>query len=153
MSGTGVILIAEDDPQDVELMSSSLTELNLANDIVFVRDGAEALEFLNCTDGFSDREGGNPIVVLLDIKMPRVDGVDVLRHIKACDSLKSIPVVMLTSSRQSKDLHECYALGANAYVVKPMRFPDFVNAVKQVGIFWATINEPFPSDGSSVAKP
>ena len=151
MSAPGVILIAEDDPRDIELVSTSLAELNLANEIVFVRDGAEALDFLNGTGLFSDRAGDNPAVVLLDIKMPRMNGVEVLRIMKGDDRLRCIPVVMLTSSREATDLQECYKLGVNAYVVKPMRFNDFISAIKQVGAFWALVNEPLPSDLSTRA--
>jgi CheY-like chemotaxis protein len=142
----GVILIAEDDPRDIELVSTSLAELNLANEVVFVRDGAEALEFLRRTGPYADREARNPVVVLLDIKMPRVSGVEVLRQMKGDEQLRFIPAVMLTSSREAPDLAECYKLGVNAYVVKPMRFNDFVTAIKQVGVFWAVINEPLPLD-------
>ncbi len=149
MSSPGAILIAEDDPRDIELVSTSLAELNLANKIVFVRDGAEALDFLNCTGTFIGREVENPVVVLLDIKMPRMSGVEVLRLMKSDERLRCIPVVMLTSSREATDLQECYKMGVNAYVVKPMRFNDFISAIKQVGAFWALINEPLPVDHSS----
>lgn len=146
MSDPGAILIAEDDPRDIELVSSSLTELNLANPVVFVRDGVEALEYLRCSGQFAGRESRNPVVVLLDIKMPRMNGVEVLRTMKSDTLFKCIPVVMLTSSREATDLRDCYGLGVNAYVVKPMRFNDFISAIKQVGVFWAMINEPMPQE-------
>lgn len=138
------ILYAEDDPNDVELTLSGFSELNLANEIIVVRDGVEALDYLYCRGTFSDRPKGNPAVVLLDIKMPLMNGLEVLRQMKSDSDLKTIPVVMLTSSGEETDLVRSYELGVNAYVVKPVKFQDFVEAIKQLGIFWAVINEPPP---------
>jgi CheY-like chemotaxis protein len=138
------ILLAEDNPKDVELTLTALDEHNLANEVVVVNDGAEALDYLYCRGKFKMRAGNHPAVVLLDIKMPRVDGLEVLRTIKKDDHLKMIPVVILTSSREEKDLIESYKLGVNAYVVKPVDFQQFIEAVKELGAFWALINEPPP---------
>lgn len=138
------ILIAEDDPQDLELTLSALAEHNLANEIQVVRDGAEALDYLYRRGAFERQPAGNPILFLLDLKMPRMTGVEVLRQIKCDERLKAIPVVILTSSRESRDLNTCYDLGVNAYVVKPVQFPDFVEAVKEIGMFWAVVNQPPP---------
>ncbi|MBI2357327.1 MAG: response regulator [Deltaproteobacteria bacterium] len=138
------ILLAEDSAKDVELTLSALEEKHLANKVDVVRDGEEALDYLYCRGPFQSRPGGNPAVVLLDIKMPKVDGLEVLRHIKSDERLKTIPVVVLTSSREERDLAESYKLGVNAYVVKPVDFSQFVDAVKEVGAFWAVINEPPP---------
>lgn len=141
------ILLVEDDPKDIELTLEALVEHKLANKIIVARDGVEALDYL-CRRGiFAERPAGNPAVILLDIKMPRMNGHQVLRQIKADDRLNLIPVVVLTSSRESSDLEECYRLGINAYVVKPVRFAEFAEAVKQIGVFWALINEP-PPNGS-----
>jgi len=136
------ILLAEDDLKDVELTINALNEHNLANDILVVRDGAEALDYLYRRGAFAQEPDGNPIVILLDLKMPKVDGIQVLRQIKSDKNLQTIPVVILTSSRESQDLQTCYQLGVNAYVVKPVKFSDFVEAVKEIGVFWALINEP-----------
>lgn len=138
------ILMIEDDVNDVELALTALAEYNLANEVVVVHDGEEALDFLNCRGDYKMRLPGNPAVVLLDLKLPKVDGIQVLRQIKSDESLKEIPVVVLTSSREDTDLTECYKLGANAYVVKPVDFQQFVEAVKQLGAFWAVVNEPPP---------
>lgn len=138
------IVLAEDNPNDVELTLAALSEINLANEVVVVRDGAEALDYLYQRNMFADRLPGNPAVLLLDLKMPKVDGLDVLRAIKAEESLRSIPVVMLTSSREEQDLVRSYQLGVNAYVVKPVEFRSFIDAVRQLGAFWAVINEPPP---------
>ncbi len=142
MNTVKAILLAEDNPKDVELTLEALGEYNLANDVVVARDGAEALDYLYCRGNYADRGSGNPAVVLLDIKMPRVDGLEVLRTIKSDPKLKSVPVVLLTSSREERDLVEGYSLGVNAYVVKPVQFLQFVESVKQLGVFWAAINEP-----------
>ncbi len=139
------ILLAEDDPKDVELTVNALGEHNLANDILIVRDGAEALDYLYRRGAFAQEPNGNPVVILLDLKMPKMDGIQVLRQIKSDKRLQMIPVVVLTSSRESHDLEICYQLGVNAYVVKPVKFADFVEAVKEIGVFWALINEPPPS--------
>jgi CheY-like chemotaxis protein len=138
------ILLVEDDPKDIELTLSALSEFNLANEIVVVRDGVEALDYLRRREAFAGRPEGNPVVILLDIKMPRLDGIQVLKHVKADAHLHLIPIVVLTSSRESSDLEECYQLGVNAYVVKPVRFSEFIIAVKEIGIFWALINESPP---------
>jgi CheY-like chemotaxis protein len=140
----GRILLVEDDAHDVELTLNALGEYHLANEVVVVRDGAEALDYLYRRGEFRQRAEGNPVVVLLDLKMPKVDGREVLRTIKADDRFRVMPVVMLTSSREESDLVESYKLGANAYVVKPVDFHEFVNAIKQLGAFWAVVNEPPP---------
>lgn len=136
------ILLAEDDPEDIDLTLHALSEYNLANQVVVVRDGVEALDYLYMRGAFAERPNRNPVVVLLDLKMPRLDGISVLRAMKSSDGLKTIPIVILTSSRESQDLRECYQLGANAYVVKPVKFAEFIGAVKGLGLFWAMINEP-----------
>ena len=138
------MLLAEDNEHDVELTLSALSESRLANEVVVVRDGAEALDYLYRRGRYQQREEGNPVVVLLDLKMPKVDGLEVLRRIKGDDALRQIPVVMLTSSREENDLVESYRLGANAYVVKPVEFNRFVEAVRELGVFWAVINEAPP---------
>ena len=138
------ILLAEDSVKDVELTLTALEEKHLANTVDVVRDGEEALDYLYRRGSFQSRPGGNPAVVLLDIKMPKVNGLEVLRQIKSDEKLKTVPVVVLTSSREEQDMVESYRLGVNAYVVKPVDFNQFVNAVKEVGAFWAVINEPPP---------
>ena len=142
------ILLAEDDPKDIELTINALEEYNLANDIFIVRDGAEALDYLYRRGAFAQEPNGNPVVILLDIKMPKMDGIQVLKQIKSDKYLQMIPVVVLTSSNESQDLETCYQLGANAYVVKPVKFTDFVEAVRGIGVFWALINEPPPNNTS-----
>ena len=141
------ILLVEDDPQDVELTLAALEEYHLANKVAVVRDGAEALDYLYRRRKFKTRMGGNPIVVLLDNKMPKVSGLEVLKTIKADEHLKMIPVVALTSSRETPDLIEFYKHGVNAYVVKPVDFAEFMKAIKQLGVFWAAVNEPPPQTG------
>jgi CheY-like chemotaxis protein len=141
MSELKPILLAEDNPRDAELTLEALADNNLANRVTLVRDGVEAMEYLRCEGEYKTRKPGNPAVVILDIKMPRMDGIDVLRAIRSDPALKLIPVVMLTSSREEQDLIRSYELGINAYVVKPVKFSDFVEAVKQVGVFWAMLNE------------
>lgn len=141
MEDLKTILIVEDNPQDVELTLEALSEHNLANLVETVGDGVEALEYLNYKGKYTNRKKGNPVVILLDIKMPKMDGIELLEHIRADENLKMLPVVMLTSSREEPDLIKCYKLGVNAYVVKPVDFKDFLNAVKQIGIFWALLNE------------
>ena len=138
------ILLAEDNPKDVELTLTAIDEHNLANEVVVVNDGAEALDYLYRRGKFALRADNDPAVVLLDLKMPKVDGLEVLRTIKKDDKLKTIPLVILTSSREEKDLVESYKLGVNAYVVKPVNFQQFIEAVKELGAFWAVINEPPP---------
>ena len=135
------ILLVEDNPQDVELTIEALNEHNLANNVVAVRDGVEAMEYLNYEGEFKNRTKGNPAVLLLDIKMPRMDGIEVLAAIRGNEKLKALPIVMLTSSREEPDLKKCYDLGVNAYVVKPVNFKDFLDAVKHIGFFWALLNE------------
>jgi CheY-like chemotaxis protein len=144
MNELGRILVVEDDPKDVEFTLTALEEYNLANEVVVARDGEEALDYLYCRGSFGDRVGENPAVLLLDLKLPKVDGLEVLRQIRSDEKLKLIPVVVLTSSREERDLVASYKLGVNAYVVKPVDFHEFVNAVKELGIFWAVINEPPP---------
>jgi len=135
------ILFAEDNPKDIELTLEALAEHNLANQVVVVRDGVETLEYLRCEGKYKLRKTGLPAVLLLDIKMPRMDGIEVLRNIRSDPALKILPIVMLTSSREEQDLIKSYELGVNAYVVKPVDFKDFIEAVKQIGVFWAVINE------------
>jgi CheY-like chemotaxis protein len=134
-------LLAEDNVLDVELTLEALKENNLANHVVVVSDGVEALEYLNCEGNHKNRNTGNPAVLLLDIKMPRMNGIEVLAAIRENEKFKTIPIVMLTSSREEPDLKKCYELGANAYVVKPVDFKNFLEAVKNIGIFWAILNE------------
>ena len=140
----GRILIVEDDPKDVELTLTALEEYNLANEVVVTHDGEEALDYLYSRGSFKTRPNGDPAVVLLDLKLPKVDGLEVLEQMKSDQKLKMIPVVVLTSSRQEQDLVASYKYGVNAYVVKPVDFHEFVNAIKELGIFWAVINEPPP---------
>jgi len=136
------ILMAEDNAKDIELAMAALEEHHLTNEVVIVRDGEEALHYLRREGRYQDRPEGNPAVVLLDLKMPKVSGLDVLRVVKSDPQLKTIPVVMLTSSREESDLVASYNNGVNAYVVKPVNFADFANAVKGLGVFWALLNEP-----------
>ena len=138
------ILIVEDDPKDVDLTLTALEEYNLANEVVVTRDGEEALDYLYCRGNFKMRSSENPAVLLLDLKLPKVDGLEVLQQIRSDEKLKLIPVVVLTSSREERDMVASYKLGVNAYVVKPVDFHEFVNAIKELGIFWAVINEPPP---------
>lgn len=149
MEKLGRILMVEDDPKDVELSLTALEEYNLANEVVVVHDGAEALDYLYCRGPFATRGSENPAVILLDLKLPNVDGLEVLQQVKSDPKLKMIPVVVLTSSKEEKDMVASYKLGVNAYVVKPVDFHEFVNAIKELGAFWAIINEPPPG---SVAK-
>ena len=138
------ILLVEDDPYDVELTLTGLSEFNLANEVVVARDGEEALDFLYRRGKFAGRTDGNPSVVLLDLKLPKVGGLEVLRQLKADETLKMVPVVILSSSHEDRDMVEGYKLGTNAYVVKPVDFHQFVDAIKHIGAFWAIINEPPP---------
>ena len=141
------IVLAEDNANDVELTLTALRENHVLNEVVVVRDGAEALDYLFKREGHKHRAGGNPALLLLDLKMPKVDGIEVLRQVKADPQLKTIPVVVLTSSREESDLARTYDLGVNAYVVKPVDFLEFVEAVKRLGSFWAVVNEPPPGGG------
>ena len=138
------ILLVEDDPRDVELTLTALNDYKLANEVIVCRDGQEALDYLFGRGKFSGRANENPAVILLDLKLPKVDGLEVLEQIKSDERLRLIPVVMLTSSHEEKDMMRSYKLGVNAYVVKPVDFHDFINAVKELGVFWAVINEPPP---------
>jgi CheY-like chemotaxis protein len=135
------ILLVDDSPRDTELAVDALREHHLANEVVVLRDGVEALDYLFRRNRFATRQDADPGVILLDLKMPRVDGLEVLRTIKADPALKLIPVVVMTSSREEQDLVESYRIGGNAYVVKPLEFHAFVDAMKVVGMFWAVLNE------------
>lgn len=142
------ILLVEDDPRDVELTLTTLEEHNLANKVVVARDGAEALDYLYRRGKYAERPTRHPLVVLLDLKMPKVDGLEVLRQVKGDPALKAIPIVVLTSSRQDQDIVESYNLGVNAYVVKPVDFDSFVRVVKQLCLSWILTNEPPPDTAS-----
>ena len=141
------ILLVEDSPNDAELTMEALARHNLANDVTWVHDGAEALDYLYCRGEYAGGACKELVVILLDLKLPKVDGLEVLRTIKSDDRLKSIPVVVLTSSREERDLVESYRLGVNAYVVKPVDFTEFMDAVRKLGVFWALVNEPPPLPG------
>lgn len=145
MSNFKRILLAEDDPRDVELTLMALTESNLANEVDVVRDGQEALDYLFRRGAFENRTGNNPALILLDLKMPKVDGLEVLRAVRDDETVRMTPVVILTSSREERDIVESYKLGVNAYVVKPVDFSQFLEAIKQIGAFWAVVNQPPPS--------
>jgi CheY-like chemotaxis protein len=136
--------MVEDDPNDVELTLTALREYNLADEVVVTRDGEEALDYLFCRGNFSTRTSDNPAVLLLDLKLPKVDGLEVLQQVKSDEKLRMIPVVVLTSSHEERDMVASYRLGVNAYVVKPVDFHEFVNGIKELGIFRAVINEPPP---------
>jgi DNA-binding response OmpR family regulator len=144
MNKLGRILLVEDDPKDVELTLTALEEYNLANEVIVARDGEEALEYLYARGKFKTRSSDNPAVMLLDLKLPKVDGLEVLKQIKSEEKLRMMPVVVLTSSKEEKDMVASYKLGVSAYVVKPVDFHEFVNAIKELGAFWAVINEPPP---------
>lgn len=145
MNSLRPVLLVEDNLNDVELTLAALKQNNVANEVVVARHGGEALDFLYCQGGFQNRAPGNPIVVFLDLKMPKVDGLEVLRRMKSDEAMKTIPVVMLTSSREEADLIKSYQLGVNAYVVKPVGFEQFTAAIRQLGMFWAVLNEPPPN--------
>jgi CheY-like chemotaxis protein len=147
MTELRTILLAEDNVNDVELTLAALRQNRLLNDVVVVRDGAEALDFLYRRNQFSARPGGSPVVMLRDLKMPKVDGLEVLRQVKGDPEMRAMPIVVLTSSREEQDLVRSYNFGVNAYVVKPVEFHDFVDAIKLVGGFWAVVNEPPPPGG------
>ena len=138
------ILLVEDNPHDLELTLIALSKSQLANEVVIVRDGAEALAYLHRRGEFAERAVGNPAVILLDLKLPKVDGLEVLKEIRETEGLKSIPVVMLTSSKEEQDVVRSYSLGVNAYVVKPVDFTEFLKAIADLGMFWAVLNEPPP---------
>jgi CheY-like chemotaxis protein len=144
MSTLRPILLAEDNPNDIELTLSALHSLNFANEIVVVHDGVEALDWLFRRAAYAGRTTAPPAIVILDLKMPRVDGLEVLRQIRADARLHTLPVAILTSSREEGDLVESYQLGTNAYIVKPVEFEQFITAVSQLGVFWALLNEPPP---------
>ncbi len=144
------VLLVEDSPNDAELTLTALDESGLANEVCWVKDGQEALDYLYRKGAFADRSDGNPAVVLLDLKLPKVDGLEVLERVKKDPALRSVPVVMLTSSGQEVDVAKSYGLGVNAYVVKPVGFPDFVRALRDLGLFWAVVNQPPP--GSAPPK-
>lgn len=144
---TSRILLAEDSAQDVELTLSALAENNLSNSVDVARDGAEALDYLFRRGAHAARRSGDPVLILLDLKMPRVDGLEVLRAVKSDPRLRLIPVVVLTSSREEQDVVRSYELGVNAYVVKPVEFDKFVAAVRELGLFWMLLNEPPPGRG------
>jgi CheY-like chemotaxis protein len=149
MSEPKKILVAEDDANDVELIIAALAKYNIANEVIIVEDGAEALDYLHRRGPYETRAEGNPVLVLLDIKMPKVDGLEVLREIRTNERLKMIPTAMLTSSRQEGDLLISYQLGVNAYVVKPVDFNEFAETVRELGVFWLMINEPPPGSVKS----
>jgi len=138
------ILLVEDSPQDIELTLAALEENHLANEVIVVRDGEEAIAYLFREGIFKLRAEGNPGVVLLDLKLPKVDGLQVLEKLKSDEHFRTIPTVMLTSSREEQDLLRSYKLGVNAYVVKPVAFNDFIKAIADLGVFWAVLNEPPP---------
>jgi CheY-like chemotaxis protein len=142
------ILLAEDNLDDIEQTLRVLAEYHLANQVDVVRDGVDALDYLFCRGRFADRPPGNPALLVLDNKMPRLDGLEVVRRVKTDERLKTIPVVMLTSSHEQGDLFKSYELGVNAYVIKPVKFYDFVNAVRELGAFWGIVNEPPPRSPS-----
>ena len=145
------ILLVEDSERDAELTLTALEDNNFANQVVTVRDGAEALDYLHRKGAFEDRVGNNPVVVLLDLKMPKVDGLEVLKSMRSDEALRMIPVVILTSSREERDIVDSYKLGVNAYVVKPVDFHQFVEAIRQIGTFWALVNQP-PPHGATTKK-
>jgi CheY-like chemotaxis protein len=147
------ILLVEDNPNDLELTLVALERSQLANEVIVLRDGAEALDYLLRRNHHHDRVAGNPAVMLLDLKLPKVDGLEVLKVIRETEELRSIPVVMLTSSREEPDLNRAYSLGVNAYVVKPVEFKEFVSAISDLGVFWAVLNEPPPGSLRLARRP
>ena len=144
MNKLGRIMLVEDDPNDVELTLTALEEYKLANEVIVISDGEKALDYLYHRGNFETRINGNPAIILLDLKLPKVDGLEVLRQIKSDEKLRMIPVVVLTSSREDRDIVDSYKLGVNAYVVKPVNFHEFVDSIKELGVFWAIINQPPP---------
>jgi CheY-like chemotaxis protein len=147
------IVLVEDNPNDLELTLVALERSQLANEVIVLRDGAEALDYLLRRNAHAERKIGNPAVLLLDLKLPKVDGLEVLKVIRESEELRSMPVVMLTSSREEPDLQRAYALGVNAYVVKPVEFKEFVSAISDLGIFWAVLNEPPPGSLRLARRP
>src|SRR5579863_4313776 len=145
------ILLVEDSRKDVDLTLAALEEHHLANEVVVAADGVEALDYLHRRGKFIDRPDGHPVVVLLDLKMPRIDGLEVLRHVKAQPELKRIPIVVLTSSREEQDIVKSYDFGVNAYVVKPVAFESFIDVVKQLGLFWVITNQAPPTGATATA--
>lgn len=141
---TRTILLVEDSMQDAELAMEALASQNLTDAIVHARDGAEALDYLQCRGNFAERPAGNPAMIILDLKLPKVDGIEVLQEVRSDENLKFIPVVVFTSSREERDVETCYRLGVSAYVVKPVDFAEYMKAVKALGLFWVLINEPPP---------
>ena len=146
------ILLVDDSERDIELTLDALAQHNLANEVITLHDGAEVLDYLFRRGPFAGRTTTNPAVVLLDLKMPKVDGIEVLRQIKSDPDLKTIPIVVMTSSREEQDLVTSYQLGVNAYIVKPVEFPEFVKAVRVLGVFWAVLNEPPPGSVSVLQR-
>jgi CheY-like chemotaxis protein len=146
------MLLVEDDEKDRELTLEALEEYNLANEVDVARDGEEALDYLYFRGRFADRSRDTPAVVLLDLKMPKVSGLEVLRQIKADENLKMIPVVVLSSSAEERDVIESYELGVNAYVVKPVDIQQFIEAIRKLGLFWVVLNEPPPTRNASAAQ-
>ena len=146
------ILLVEDDPRDLELTLVALERSQLANEVIVVRDGEAALEYLTRSGAYADRAEGNPAVILLDLKLPKVNGLEVLQTVRNTDPLRSVPVVMLTSSHEETDVLRSYQLGVNAYVVKPVEFKQFVQAIADLGIFWAVLNEPPPGSLRSARR-
>jgi CheY-like chemotaxis protein len=138
------ILLVEDNPRDLDLSLRALARTNLANEVVVARDGEEAWHYLAREGAYAGRPRGNPAVVLLDLKLPKLDGVEVLDRIRNHPDMEQLPVVMLTASREQTDVARSYALGVNAYVVKPLGFPEFLEAIRDLGVFWAVLNEPPP---------
>ncbi|WP_341520157.1 response regulator [Pseudomonas sp. G.S.17] len=147
------ILLVEDNPHDLELTLIALERSQLANEVIVVRDGADALDYLFRRNAYAQRLDGNPAVLLLDLKLPKVDGLQVLEAVRQSEELRSIPIVMLTSSREEPDLSRAYQLGVNAYVVKPVEFKEFVSAISDLGIFWAVLNEPPPGSVRAQRRP
>jgi len=145
MSMIKKILLVEDNPKDLELTLVALDRSLLANEVITARDGVEAIDWLFCQGAHADRMAEDPAVVLLDLKLPRLDGLDVLAKIKGDEKTRHIPVVMLTASREEADLVRSYDLGVNAFVVKPVDFQEFFKAIRDLGMFWAVLNEPRPS--------
>ncbi|MGD0886542.1 MAG: response regulator [Thermodesulfovibrionales bacterium] len=141
------ILLVEDDPNDIELIMTGLAENNLVNEVVAVHDGEEALDYLHCRGKFASRTDGHPAVVMLDLKLPKISGLEVLSQMKTDEKLRCIPVVILTSSKENQDIVQGYQLGVNSYVVKPVNFHQFIDAIKLIGAYWAIVSEPPPVHG------